>query len=140
MINWQDYVRASYDIVIYAEPNVQPKLDETLESYLVHMLARNFLGHSFGEKPVAISFLESSSLPGYQKKQAMSSLGDECLYISGFGLKKNKWPSKTYYSNMGSMAYGYAAISLLPMDPLYSHLENNFTLLEKVIQQISKEL
>lgn len=138
MADWQHYVKASYEMVVIAEPNVQPELDETLESYVVHLLARNFREHSFGEKPVAITLMESMSLPGYQKRQSMAMLGDECLFIAGFEMKKRRWPSNSYYHDVGAMAYGYAAFAIPPPDPLYSHLENNFNLLGKVIRQINK--
>ena len=139
MTNWQHYVKASYEMVTFAEPNVEPEtLDETLESYVVHLLARNFREHSFGDKPVAISLMESMSLPCYQKKQAMSIIGDECLFIHGFEMKKRRWPSESYYRDMGTLAYGHASVAIPPDDPLYSHLEHNFTLLGKVIRQISK--
>jgi hypothetical protein len=138
MADWQHYVRASYEMVVIAEPNVRPELDETLESYVVHLLARNFRAHSFGEKPVAISLMESMSLPGFQKKQAMSVIGDECLMVHGFEIKKKRWPTNTYYREMGALAYGYASVAIPPDDPLYSHLENNFQLLGKVIRQIGQ--
>jgi hypothetical protein len=138
MADWQHYVKASYEMVVIAEPNVHPELDETLESYVVHLLARNFRTHSFGDKPVAISLMESMSLPGFQKKQAMSIIGDECLFIHGFEMKKKRWPTNTYYHEMGTLAYGYASVAIPPDDPLYSHLENNFQLLGKVIRQIGQ--
>ena len=82
--------------------------------------------------------LESSALPCYQKKQVMASVGDECLFIHGFGIKKRRWPSSTYYQEMGKIAYGTAAIAIPPNDILYAHLETNFELLSEVIHQFSQ--
>ena len=136
--NWSEYLKASYQIVAIAERNVQPVLDATLESYLANMLSSHFRDHSFGEKPVAISLMEAMSLPGFQKKQSMVAVGDECLFVWGFGIKKNKWPSKNYYFDMGRISYGNAAIAIQPDDPLYYHLEQNFAIMGKVLNQIGK--
>ena len=133
---WREYIKASYDIVAFA--GSEPELDITLESYLVNLLARNFRKHSFGEKPVAISLLEAMSLPGFQKKQSMAMVGDECLFIFGFQYNQRKWPAPKYYQDMGMMAYGSASIALSPTDNLYQHLEQNFSLLGSVIRQINK--
>jgi hypothetical protein len=135
--DWSHYIRASYDIVRHVEPNIHPEeLDQTLESYLVNLLARHFRSHNFGEKPVAISLMESLHLPGFQKKQSMSVVGDECLWIYGFGCNRSRWPSASYYVDMGTMAYGHASIAIQPTDLLYSHLEENFNLMGKVIRKI----
>ena len=136
--DWRHYIWASYKIVYHADANIKPKLDETLESYLVNLLARNFKEPEFSEKPVAISLMESMSKPGYQKKQAMAVIGDECLFIHGFEYNKRKWPTETYFQDMGIMAYGHASVALRPPDILYSHLEQNFNLMGKVIRQINK--
>lgn len=138
MTNFQHYVKASYEIVSYSKTNVAQELDRTLESYLVNLLARNFTEYHFGEKPVALSILESSALPGYQKKQSMASIGDECLFISGFEIKKRKWPTPNYYKDMGKIAYASAAIAIPPQDLLYSHLENHFELLDAVLNQLNQ--
>lgn len=138
--DWRHYVSASYNIVAAAETNLKPKLDQTLEAYLVHLLAKHFREHSFGSKPVAISLMESMNLPGMQKKQALAEVGDECLFISGFEYNKSKWPSASYYQDIGTMAYGYAYIATNPKDVLYSHLEENFTTLKKVLSNINKLL
>jgi len=123
-------------MISIVEPNVYPELDHTLESYLANLLARHFTSNSFGEKPVAITLLETSVLPCYQKKQSYATVGDECLFIDGSGYKKNKWPSATYYQQLGMIAYGYAAIALRPPDDLYLHIEQHFRTMSKVVQQI----
>jgi hypothetical protein len=140
MTDWQHYVRASYDIVSHFEKDVKPELDQTLESYLVHFLARNFTNSDVGQKPVAISLMESMQLDGFRKKQAMAEVGDECLFIYGFEVKKRKWPTDKYYKDMGTMAYGYASIAIRPQDTLYMHLEENFTLMSKVLRNIGTML
>lgn len=138
LADYRHYVKASYEIVSYAKTNIQPELDQTLESYLVELIARHFKEHNFGEKPVAISILESSALPDYQKKQSMAAIGDECLFIHGFGIKKKRWPSETYYQNMGKIAYGSAAIAINPEDRLYLHLEDHFEILGTVLNQFNR--
>jgi len=136
--DYRTYLRASYEIVSCAKINVKEELDQTLEAYLVELIARHFKEHSFGEKPVAISMLESSVLPDYQKKQSMAAIGDECLFIYGFKIKRRRWPSEKYYCDMGKIAYGSAAISVNPEDLLYSHLEYHFELLGSVLNQFNR--
>ena len=138
LADYRYYVKASYEIVSYAKTNVNEELDQTLESYLVELIARHFRECNFGEKPIAISILESSSLPDFQKKQSMAAIGDECLFIHGFEIKKRRWPSDSYYQNMGKIAYGSAAIAIHPEDRLYLHLEDHFELLGSVLNQFNR--
>jgi hypothetical protein len=78
------------------------------------------------------------ALPGFQKKQAMADVGDECLFIHGFGYNRRRWPSDSYYQEMGQIAYGHAAMAIKPMDDLYLHLETNFPIMGKVLTQIKQ--
>jgi hypothetical protein len=41
-------------------------------------------------------------------KEAYLTTGDECLLIHSFPIKKSKWPSDTYYLEMGATAYSLA--------------------------------
>jgi len=135
MQHWQAYLKASHEIIVAAEDRCNLELNVTLESYLVHLVARNFRKMPTSEKPIAIRFLESGSFNSSLKKQVMADIGDECLFIDGFGYRKSKWPGKTYYKDMGTLAYGSASLAP-PRDPLYEHLEYNFGLLSEVLHHI----
>ena len=41
-MNWQPYIKASWDLVMEAEGRTEVYLQDDLEAYLVHMMARNF--------------------------------------------------------------------------------------------------
>lgn len=41
-MNWQPYLKASWELVMESEGKSQVFLDQELEAYLVHMMARNF--------------------------------------------------------------------------------------------------
>jgi len=41
-MDWQPYIKASWELVVQAEGRTKVMLDNDLEAYLVHMMARNF--------------------------------------------------------------------------------------------------
>ena len=55
-MNWQPYIRASWEIVMECESRSQLFLDEELEAYLVHMMARNFRQRNFPPEIVCLEF------------------------------------------------------------------------------------
>ena len=55
-MNWQSYIRASWEIVIECESRSQVSLDEEMEAYLVHMMARNFRRTDFPPSIMCLEF------------------------------------------------------------------------------------
>ena len=109
MKHWFDYVRASYDIVLEAESKSIP-LEHEVEAYAVHLLARNFERTDIGTAPVAIQLMEAMRLHSRDK---FRGVGDECLLIHSWPLRQMRWPTATYYSDMGMLSYGYATLDLM---------------------------
>lgn len=103
---WLDYVKYCYDLVLESEGANSIILDHEAEAYVVHLMANNFQRTDIGEKAVAIQMLTAM---GTQKKKDFIAVADECLLIHSYPLKQNKWPSPTYYQEMGTTAYGMAA-------------------------------
>lgn len=119
-----------------AEGRSQEYLDTGIESYLVHTMARTFDKSLIWDRPVAITMLEAQSLPRSRKKEIMQRVGEECLIIDAWEIKQPRWPSPTYFAEMGAIAFGTAAVSTRPPDDLLDAVSNNFRRLSKVLRQV----
>ncbi len=119
---WQDYVRAAYDLILESEGQSATYLDNEVETYVVHLFAKNFLRTDIGEEPIAIQILSTKN---YQP------IADECLLINSYPLKKRRWPSDTYYVEMGITAYGLANIEIM---------ERNFESASRVLHSVFKKI
>jgi hypothetical protein len=97
-------------------------LDDTVEQYVVHLLARNFVELKIDDEAIAIQLLTGGN---YQH------IGDECLLINSYPLKKRRWPSDTYYRDMGAIAYGFANLP---------HMESNFDSASLVLHTVFRRI
>ena len=79
--------------------------------------------------------MEGMNLPKYQRKNIMTAVAEECLLINGLDLSRNRWPTSTYYADMGRMAFNNVAYTEDPADMFYITLANNFTLLSNVLNK-----
>jgi hypothetical protein len=119
---WFEYRKAAYDLILESEGSTETYLDTEVESYVVHLFAKNFTRTNIGEMPVAIQILSAmKSSKNYQP------IADECLLINSYPLKKRRWPSETYYQDLGKIAYGMAHIELM---------EHNFVKASKVLHGV----
>ena len=117
-MSWNDFVRASYDLIMESEGLSNTYLLDEVETYVVHLLAKNFNNLNIDEEAIAIQILSGTD---YQH------IGDECLLINSYPLKRRRWPSQTYYRDMGTIAYGMANITIM---------ENNFDSASKVLHSV----
>lgn len=136
MKHWQSYIRASWELVMEAEGRVQDFLESDVEAFLVHTMARNFENTRIWEDPVAITMLQARQASRSQRKETMQKIGEECLFIDAWQLKQRRWPSPTYFRDMGSMAFGYAAISTRPPDELLDQVGTQFGRLSRVLRTV----
>lgn len=102
---WFEYVKHCYDLVLESEGNSQLILTHEVEAYVVHLMARNFNRIDIGDTPIAIKMLAAMH---NANKDTYLATADECLLIHSFPIRKNKWPTSTYYLEMGAVAYGLA--------------------------------
>lgn len=102
---WLDYVKSCYDLVVESERVTSTYLAHEVEAYIVHLLARNFERTDIGANPVAIMMLEA--VAGLNEKKLLY-IADECLLINSYPLKPHRWPTSTYYEDIGTTAYGLA--------------------------------
>lgn len=93
-------------------------LDTEVETYVVHLLAKNFVKLNIDEEAIAIQILNGKD---YQH------IGDECLLINSYPLKRRRWPTDTYYRDMGTIAYGMANITVM---------ESNFDDASRVLHNV----
>ena len=135
MINWKEYVRNSYELVVEAEKRTAIYLHEDVEYYLVRLMAKWF-DHSDvpPDTPVAIMLMSAMHMPGSVKEMQLQQVGEACLFIDGFGIKQRRWPSQTYYKDMGRMAFAF--LHTHTRDDLYGELEYNFPMCSAIIKNI----
>lgn len=132
---WQDYIRSSYEIVLAAEDKSKIYLNEELESYLVRLMATWFDKNDIPpETPVAILMLTAMQSQHYDKQEQLKFVGDICLFYDSFKIKQRKWPSMTYYKEMGTTAYGMAYLH--SNNDIYEQMENNFATCSKILSNI----
>jgi hypothetical protein len=133
--NWLIYVKHSYSIVQEAEAKLCVNLEHTTEAYMVHLFARYLDNPHINTEPVCIRLMQGMNLPRHQKRLAMTLVADECLLISGLELSKTIWPSLSYYTDLGRMAYDELAYTEIPADKFYKNLATNFILLSAVLNE-----
>lgn len=102
---WLEYVKHCYDLVLESEGQNNLILEHEVEAYVVHLMARNFDRTNIGETAIALLMLEAWNKGN---REEFLPIADECLLIHSYPFKKKRWPSPTYYQDMGTVAYGMA--------------------------------
>ena len=129
---WYEYVKSSYDLVLEAEGKNKTYLTDDIESYLVRLLAKWFDNNEIPpDTPIAILLMDAMQDKDSKK---LANTADICLFYDGFKFKQSRWPTKTYYRDMGTMAYGMAYLS--SKNGLYNQLENNFYTCSRILSTI----
>jgi hypothetical protein len=113
-MDWQPYIKASWEMVMAAEGKTRVLLDEELESYLVHMMARNFRNSS--KMPPEIICLE---LGRARSAEDYRDIGD-------------------YYQRMGQIAYSHAAVASRPFDAFLERVGREFKALSLVLSGVRR--
>lgn len=126
MEHWFDYVQVSYELIVESEKKLNFSLDHEVEAYVVHLFAKNMNRTDIGNDSVSIQILNA-----YHNRKEMGKVADDCLLIHSYPFKKNKWPSPTFYKDMGIIAYGLDGNELM---------ENNFTAASVVLNAVFKKL
>lgn len=123
---WHEYRKAAYDLIIESEGLTATYLDNEVEAYIVHLFATNFNRTDIGDNPIAIQMLTAM-----QSNKNYKPIADECLLINSFPFKRRRWPTKTYYKDMGQIAYGMANLA---------KMEQNFELASRVLHAVFKKI
>lgn len=135
MSNWNAYVKESYDLIKQAESDLTVELSHQVEAYIVHLFAHFMDKPLVNTVPVCVKLLTASSLPVLTKKEVFKSVGDECLLINSMEWGSHKWPTKTYYAEMGQMAYMNRAYAVNPVEDLYDTLASEFFTATKILRK-----
>lgn len=124
---WLEYRRVAYDLILEIEGQTSVYLNNEVEAYVVHLFATNFERTDIGETPVAIQMLTAM-----QTGKDYQPIADECLLINSFPFRRNKWPSSTYYRDMGQIAYGLANLTIME-----KHFDSASHVLHSVFKKIA---
>ena len=127
-MDWQPYIKASWEMVMAAEGKTLLMLDEELESYLVHMMARNF--RNAQKMPPEIICLE---LGRARSAADYRDIGDSCLFVDAWNVKRARLVSRDYYQRMGQIAYTHAAVASRPFDAFLERVAREFKSLSHVL-------
>lgn len=133
---WAEYVRAGYEMVLEAQGHSRLYLDNDMEAFLVHVVARTFERTDIWNEPVAIKLMSAQQLPKYQKQSALREVGEECLFINGWQIKQNRWPAPRYFEDMGKLAFGFASVVTTPPDDLLEAASNNFNQASLILRSV----
>ena len=117
-----------------AQGKSQVFLASDMEAFLVHVIARTIDKPNIWDRPIAIKILGAQTLSGTLRATALQSIGEECLFIDGWQVKQARWPTQTYFIDMGEIAFGMASVSTRPADKLLELVSNNFKLMSAILK------
>ena len=135
MTNWEIYVKESYELIKRAENTLTITLEHEIEAYLVHLFAHYLDKPNVNTEPVCIKLLEANTKPTLVRKQVLKEVGDECLLINSMEWGKHRWPSQTYYSDLGQMAYINRAFIVRPPEAVYDDLALSWDTATQVLRK-----
>lgn len=126
-MDWQPYIRASWEIVMEGESRSRLALDDELEAYLVYMVARNFRNRDFPPDVICLEFNRAKTADDFRQ------IGDSCLFVDAWEVRRAKLVDDDYYEKLGQAAYAYAAAASRPIDALFHRIAREFTQLSRVL-------
>jgi hypothetical protein len=135
MNNWEVYVKESYELIKRAENTLTVTLEHNIEAYLVHLFAHYLDKPNINTEPLGVKLLSSNMLPTQQRKLVLKEVGDECLLINAMEWGKPRWPSTTYYADLGATAYMNRAYIVRPPEGLFDDLAYEFETATKILRK-----
>ena len=129
-MDWQPYIKASWEMVMAAQGHTQKVLDPELEAYLVHMMARNFRNRDIPPEIICLELSRARTADDFRQ------IGDSCLLVDAWNIKRARLVSKDYYSKLGQIAFGYAAVASRPFDRFMERVGREFGALSQVLQGV----
>ena len=135
MNNWEVYVKESYELIKRAENTLTVTLPHDLEAYLVHLFAHYLDKPNVNTEPLGVKLMSSNMLPTSQRKHILKEVGDECLIINSMEWGKPKWPSNSYYADLGTTAYMSRAYAGRPPEGLFDDLAYEFETATKILRK-----
>lgn len=131
-MHWQPYIKASWELVLQAEGKAEVTLDDSLEAYLVHMMARNFRNPNLPPEIICLEF------PAARTPEDFRQIGDSCLFVDAWRVRKARLVSSDYYQNLGRIAYASAALASRPIDEMFEQVAQAFPMLSRVLRGVQE--
>lgn len=131
-----DYVKASYEVILYGEGKAGINLDHEIEAFVVHTFARYMENPNIPSDAIAIQLMSSLNKTGEIRKQHLQKVAEECILIDGLDLNSRRWPSQNYFVDMGKVALGYRAYAERPPELFYEQVAKNMNNISKVLHRI----
>ncbi len=133
-MDFQPYIRASWEIVMECESRSRVNLDDELEAYLVYMVARNFRNRDFPPDVICLEFNKART------QQDFRQIGDSCLFVDAWDVRRARLVNDDYYEKLGQAAYAYAATASRPIDELFNRIAREFSRLSQVLSGVRPQL
>lgn len=133
---WMDYVKASYEVILYGEDKAGINLEHEVEAFVVHTFARYMENPRIPSDAIAIQLMSSLNKTGETRKQHLQKVAEECILIDGLELNSRRWPSQNYFIEMGKVALGYRAYAGRPPELFYETVAKNMSNISKVLHRI----
>ena len=136
MRHWQEYVKASYEVIMVAEERSQINLEHEVEAFVVHTFARYMEQPNIPTDAIAIKMMEATNHAGETRKRQFQQIAEECLLIDGLELNSRRWPSRKYFRDMGCLALEHRAWSDRPPELFYERVASQFDKLSAVLHSV----
>lgn len=131
-----DYVKASYEVILFGEAKAGINLEHEIEAFVVHTFARYMENPNIPSDAIAIQLMSSLNKTGEIRKQHLQKVAEECILIDGLELNSRRWPSQNYFVEMGKVALGYRAYAQRPPELFYEQIARNLNDISKVLHRI----
>ena len=135
-----DYVKASYEVIMYGESKSGVILEHEVEAFVVHTFARYMSNPRIPTDAIAIQLMSSLNETGENRRQHLQKVAEECILIDGLGLNHRKWPSETYFVDMAKIALGYRAYAQRPPELFYETVANNMNKISTVLCKVRNQI
>lgn len=136
MQHWMTYVKAAYEVIMIAEGKTSIHLEQDLEAYVVHTFARYMEQPNIPTDTIAIKLMSAMNEKSSQKKKQLEQIAEECILIDGLRLNSRRWPSSSYFSDMGKLALEHRAWIDRPPELFYEKVISNFGNISKLLYSI----
>lgn len=128
------------ELVHEAATHAGVRLDEELESYLVHTLIRYLRRPEMAQRVLALDFLEAFQQQASQRDDSLRDVGDQCLLFSGLFPQRaeRRRVRVSYYVDLGRSAYRNLADSLNDLARLFERMAEEFVAAMDTLQAIRR--
>jgi hypothetical protein len=140
MKHFLTYVKHSYQVILEAEARTHINLEEEIEAFVVHTFAKYMEKPNIPTDAIAIKMLTTVNEIGDIRKNHFQEIAEECLLIDGLKLNTRRWPSKSYFKDMGILALENRAYSDRPPELMYERIANQFDKMSYVLNNLRTPL